>query len=98
MITVYVSPHCFLCRWVEPLLGGRIRVMKIDRDRIARQVNGPLVEDAHWLPAVPAVKTASGTYIGVTAPLLLLAAQLVNKLRRGGPDGRKHLPGRPTAR
>lgn len=75
MLKLYISPRCFLCRWLEPparlvaaALGARLAVFKLHPDGVARQVNGQATEDATWLPGVPAL--VAGRYVFVGLPLL----------------------------
>lgn len=74
MLKLYLSHHCFLCRWLEPparlaaaIFGTRLLVFKLHPDGLARQVNGTATEDAAWLPGVPAL--VAGRYVLVGLPL-----------------------------
>lgn len=59
--TLYISPHCFLCKWVEPAVqawfarrGLDLAVFKL-RNGVATQVNGERREAVTDVPAVPAL-------------------------------------------
>lgn len=75
-----ISPRCFLCRFAEPWLrwwawrhGERLRIYKLGRDGVARQVNGQDEFPAGWVPAVPALLVGPLCLVGLGAIRRLVA-------------------------